>query len=265
MAAPMLHKQKLDSLGTLATGVAHEINNPIQGIMNYAVLLKREAASETSVSRFADEIACESKRVADIVQSLLRFGRAGETAAVGVEASVVIDGALTLTRSSLVEHGILLSVHVEEGLPHLTGRIAQLQQVLMNFITNARDALVSRDGARSDEKRITIEASRAVRDGDDWWMLTVTDTGDGFDPSLSERIFDPFFTTKGDVGTGLGLSVSQGIVQAHGGKITCETEPGRGAAFCVAIPCHAASSASCSSASEALRRTQGAAAEDRAE
>jgi signal transduction histidine kinase len=240
VAAPMLHKQKLDSLGTLAAGVAHEINNPIQGIMNYALLLKREAAPETTVNRFADEIASESKRVADIVQNLLAFARADGTKdgslAMAVPVSQILEGPLTLIRSSLVRRGITLEVRIDESLPEVTCRSAQMQQVVMNLVTNARDAVLTRAPTRTDEKRITVEASQLTRESEPWWVVVVSDTGDGFDPTLSERIFDPFFTTKGSEGTGLGLSVSHGIVHAHGGQITCATEPARGARFSVAIP-----------------------------
>jgi signal transduction histidine kinase len=240
----MLHRQKLDSPGTLAAGVAHEINNPIQGIMNYALLLKREAAPETTVSRFADEIAGESKRIADIVQNLLRFARADQTedesVALAVEVSEILEPPLRLIRSSLVQRGITLDVRIDDGLPEVTCRAAQMQQVIMNLVTNARDALLSRGPSRTDEKRIGVEASQVTREGETWWVVVVSDNGDGFDPSLSERLFDPFFTTKGSGGTGLGLSVSHGIVHAHGGHITCETDSARGARFSVAIPCRAA-------------------------
>ncbi|MBX3226258.1 MAG: HAMP domain-containing histidine kinase [Labilithrix sp.] len=240
IAAPMLHKQKLDSLGTFAAGVGHEINNPIQGIMNYALLIKREAAPETTVSRFADEIAVESKRIADIVQNLLRFARAEGTAegavAIAVPVSQLLEGPLRLIRSTLAQRGITLEVHIDDGLPEVTCRAAQVQQVIMNLVTNARDAVLSRAATRTDDKRITVEASQITRAGEPWWVVRVSDTGDGFDPTLSDRIFDPFFTTKGSEGTGLGLSVSHGIVIAHGGQITCESEPARGARFSVAIP-----------------------------
>jgi signal transduction histidine kinase len=241
MAAPLLHKQKLDSVGTLAAGVAHEINNPIQGIMNYALLIKREAAGDPTVSRFADEIAGESQRIADIVQNLLRFAREdGPDGAVAVAVRIpeILQGPLALIRSSLHQRGITLELRVADGLPEVTCRPAQLQQVVMNLVTNARDALLSRAPTRTDELRITIEASELTRNGETWWSVAVADTGDGFDPSLSERIFDPFFTSKGSEGTGLGLSVSHGIVLAHGGQITCETDPGRGARFSMTIPCH---------------------------
>lgn len=238
--APMLHKQKLASLGTLAAGVAHEINNPIHTIMNYALLLKRQVAADTVASNFADEIALESKRVDEIVKSLLRFGRADSSMAIAANMSEILDGTLTLIRSSLVDDGIRLDVRVEADLPEITCRAAQLQQVIMNLVTNARDALIARDPMRTDEKRITIEVSRRTYDGELWLAVEVRDTGAGFDPNLSERIFDPFFTTKGAKGTGLGLSVSHGIVHAHGGCIRCESTPGRGSLFCIEIPCRAA-------------------------
>lgn len=242
IAAPMLHKQKLDSLGTLAAGVGHEINNPVQGIMNYALLLKRDAGPNATVGQFADEIVAESKRIADIVQNLLRFARAEDSSegvvAIAVPVTQLLEGPLRLIRSTLAQRGITLEIRVDETMPDVTCRSAQIQQVIMNLVTNARDAVLSRSASRTDDKRITVEASPIMRDGKPWWIVHVTDTGDGFDAALSERIFDPFFTTKGSEGTGLGLSVSHGIVIAHGGQITCESYPDRGARFSVAIPYH---------------------------
>jgi signal transduction histidine kinase len=237
IAAPMLHKQKLDSLGTLAAGVAHEINNPIQGIMNYASLLKRQLRSDAVASNFADEIACESKRVAEIVQSLLRFGRADSTLSVAADISEILEGTLTLIRTGLINDGIQLTVRIQDPPPEITCRAAQLQQVLMNLVTNARDALLARDPERTEDKTITIVVSRRMRDGEPWLAVEVSDTGDGFDPALADRLFEPFFTTKGAKGTGLGLSVSHGIILAHGGTITGESTLGQGARFCIQVPC----------------------------
>lgn len=236
VTAPILHKQKLDSLGTLVAGVAHEINNPIQSIMNYALLLKREVDLKPPMSGFADEIAGESKRVAEIVQSLLRFGRGDVTPAVPADVSGIIDGTLKLIRSALVHDGIALHVDVDARLPEITCREAQLQQVMMNLIINARDAILRRDPTRTDPKQISIVVSQEVRDGEAWLVLEVSDTGEGIDPALAECIFEPFFTTNGVQGTGLGLWVSRGIVQAHGGTITYESEYGRAARFRVELP-----------------------------
>ena len=254
IAAPMLHKQKLDSLGTLAAGVGHEINNPIQGIMNYALLLKREVPPDTVVSGFADEIATESKRIADIVQNLLRFARADDSSdavVIAVPVSQILEGPLRLIHSSLQQRGINLVVRIDDGLPEVSCRSAQMQQVVMNLVTNASDAVHARAATRTDEKSITVEASQVIRAGEPWWVVHVSDTGDGFDPALSERIFDPFFTTKGSQGTGLGLSVSHGIVIAHGGQITCESVPDRGARFAVEIPYRVAAPASASASASA--------------
>lgn len=229
--------QNLASLGTLAAGVAHEINNPIHGIMNYSLLLKRQLDPNTKAYGFADEIVHESNRVTDIVRSLLRFGRTDDTVAVAANMKEILERTLTLVRSSLVQDGIVLRVTVADELPEMTCRTAHLQQAILNLITNARDALRSRAQARDDERAITIEVSQRHRKDEPWIVLTVTDTGDGFDPALSERIFDPFFTTKGPDGIGLGLSVSHGIVQSHGGQMTCESTPGVGARFCIEVPC----------------------------
>lgn len=240
LAAPLLHKQRLDSLGTLAAGVAHEISNPIQGIMNYALLLKRESPDATAAWRFADEIALESKRIAEIVHSLLRFARADEvtqkTVTIASRVSDIVEGAVILIRHSLVQGGIELVVDVEDGLSEVTCQSGQIQQVIMNLVANARDAIATRTETRTDDKRISVRAFQDMRAGDMWWGVEVSDTGDGFDPALAARIFDPFFTTKGTAGTGLGLSVSHGIVQAHGGVIRCHSEPGRGARFTFTMP-----------------------------
>ena len=236
-AAPLLHKQKLDSLGTLAAGVAHEINNPVQGIMNYAMLLKRELGDHPVATSFADEISLEARRVAEIVRSLLHFGR--EDTAVRIAANVrdIVNGTLTLVRSGIVSDEIELRITLAEDLPEVLCRSAQLQQAIMNLITNARDALLAREPSRSDAKVITIEAFLRLQDDGPWIVIEVSDTGDGFDSAIAEQLFEPFFTTKGPSGTGLGLSVTHGIVQAHGGRIHCASAPGRGARFEIELPC----------------------------
>ena len=241
MAQPLLHKQKLDSLGTLAAGVAHEINNPIHGIMNYAFLLERRL-SPGEERQFATEIVRESERIAGIVRNLLRFGRAEEAHSVAADIGDIVEGTLCLLRSSLIKDGITLQVEIAPDVPELVCRAQQLQQVLMNLLTNARDALNSRAPERTEPKRIVLRASSDTRRGSHWVRIDISDNGDGFESELAERIFDPFFTTKAEgAGTGLGLSVSHGIVLAHGGTLTATSEPGRGAHFSLAIPCHATS------------------------
>jgi signal transduction histidine kinase len=237
ITGPIIHKQKLDSLGTLASSVAHEINDPIQGIMNYALLVKRGVDPTSPASEFADEIAGESKRVADIARNLLGAGQATPGATEAADIGEIVEGTLKLVRPNLPADDVELRLRIEEDLPKIRCCAPQLQQVLMNLVTNARDAIRTRDAGRNDAKRITIDVSRRARGDGPWLHLQVSDSGDGVDPALSARIFDAFFTTKGADGTGLGLAVSQGIVKMHGGTIRCESEPGRGARFIVELPC----------------------------
>lgn len=235
VAAPLMHKQKLDSLGTLAAGVAHEINNPIHGILNYVQLLKRGLPDLQQEHEFAEEIEREAKRVAEIVRHLLYFGRADEAHAMAADARGIVNDTLVLLRGPLRDDKITLDVKVDDDVHDIVCRIQQLQQILMNLITNARDALNRRNPDRTDEKRIEIRV-QTLRSSPDWVRFEVVDNGDGFDGETAERVFDPFFTTKGD-GTGLGLSISHGIARAHGGAMSCESEPGKRTSFRVDLPC----------------------------
>lgn len=236
VAAPMLHKQKLTSIGTLAAGVAHEINNPIQGIMNYALLLKRELGANEVATSFADEITAESQRVADIVRSLLHFGRADASVAVATNVRDLVNETLSLVRSTFDHDRIEVELAFEEGIPEIDCRPAQLRQVLMNLLTNARDAINARGPERIDPRRVVIRGARTLRGEDAWVTIEVEDSGCGVDPVHVTRVFDPFFSTKGAEGMGLGLSVSHGIVHNHGGELTCDSRPGKGATFTIRIP-----------------------------
>jgi signal transduction histidine kinase len=237
IAAPLLHKQKLDSLGTLAAGVAHEINNPISGILNYAQLMKHAMAEGGEERRFVDEIEREAKHVAAIVRNLLHFGRADETEPVATEVLEVIQNTLALVRTLFEKEDITIRVQVDDDMPVIVCRLQQLQQVLMNLVMNARDALNRRTTDRGEEKEIVIRARSVPAGKSGSVVFEVTDNGDGFDAAVAERVFDPFFTTKphGE-GVGLGLSISHGIVHAHGGTLSCESAPGRKTCFRVELP-----------------------------
>ena len=241
LAAPVMHKQKLDSLGTLAAGVAHEINNPIHGILNYAQLMKRGLPADTQERTFAEEIEREAKRVADIVRNLLRFGRADETHAIAADARELVNDTLVLLRGPLRKDMITLDVHVEGDLPELVFRIQQLQQILMNLITNARDALNQRSPSRERTQKTIIVSVKRLPSKAGWVRFEVVDNGDGFEAEIADRVFNPFFTTKpvGE-GTGLGLSISHGIARAHGGTMSCESQRGRRTSFRVDLPLHPA-------------------------
>src|SRR5690606_586285 len=222
----------------LASGVAHEINNPIQGIMNYAELILDSPAADETICDFASEVRHETERVATIVRNLLAFSRQEQHSQQPDSVSVraLVEGTLSLIRSILRKDHIHLDLAIPETLPLLRCRPQQIQQVLMNLVINARDALNQRFSGYSDQKQISIRAEALIREDREWLRIRVDDRGGGVPEHVVRRIFDPFFTTKGrDQGTGLGLAVSHGIVAEHGGRLTLENRPGHGASFVIEL------------------------------
>ncbi|KIG19622.1 Sensor histidine kinase [Enhygromyxa salina] len=238
LEAVLRQQQRLESIGTLASGVAHEINNPVQGIMNYAELIASAEDVSDMTREFAEEIGHESQRVATIVRNLLAFSRQeGDRAATPAKLADVVEGTLSLIRTVLRKDQIALHIEIPDTLPTVDCRVQQIQQVIMNLVTNARDAVSGRWPDYHEKRRIEILGSAFQRDGQGWVRLTVTDTGGGVPEDVVARIFDPFFTTKGrDQGTGLGLAVSHGIVAEHGGELRLENEPGVSASFHLELP-----------------------------
>jgi PAS domain S-box-containing protein len=236
LEAQLRQQQRLESVGTLASGVAHEINNPIQGIMNYADLIYGNSSDRELVEDFAKEINIESNRVAKIVRNLLAFSRQDASEEPEpVQMIEVVESSLSLIRAVLRSDHIAVDVSAEPGLPQVHCRAQQIQQIIMNLVTNARDALNSRYGEYDEQKRIELRVQRSARS--DWVRVSVRDFGAGIPAAVLPRIFDPFFTTKGrDQGTGLGLAVSHGIAQEHGGDLTVETVRGQGACFILELP-----------------------------
>ncbi len=238
MEIRLRQSQKLESMGTLAGGVAHEINNPVNGIMNYAqLIIDKFGEGNATLSEFAGEIIKESERVVAIVHDLLSFSREEGQAYSLARLCDIVESALSLTRSLIRRDQITLHVDVSEDLPLIRCRKQQIRQVLMNLVTNACDALEVRYPNYSADAVINVTA-RPIRDEEGEWMrLTVEDHGCGIEPEVKERMFDPFFTTKPkDEGTGLGLSVSHGIVTEHEGRLRVESEPGDGTRFHLDLP-----------------------------
>jgi PAS domain S-box-containing protein len=226
MAAQLQQKQRLESIGTLAGGVAHEINNPVTGIINYAQLIAESAEDNKQVSEYSSEIIHEGQRIAEIVSSLLKFARQEKRTHSMAQITDIIEGTLSLTRTILRHDQIALEVDVPEGLPGIKCRSQQIQQVLMNLITNARDALNARYKGFHDNKKISIRCRMFEKLGRRGLRITVEDHGIGITPDVMDKIFDPFFTTKPrDEGTGLGLSISHGIMREHHGELYFDTMP----------------------------------------
>ena len=248
--------QKLESVGTLASGVAHEINNPINGIMNYAQLILDELGPDSPASEFAAEIGKETRRVATIVRNLLDFSRPRKQGHSPARTCDIVETALSLIRSVLQRDQIALEVDVPEDLPKLKCRSQQIQQVLMNLLTNARDALNEKYRGYDDDKIVLISTraiadlgsrisesedkkaeGAAIHNPQSAVRITVEDHGPGIPKRVREHLFDPFYTSKRpDKGTGLGLSISYTIAKEHGGELSVESKVGKWTRFHVDLP-----------------------------
>ena len=230
--------QKLEAIGTLASGVAHEINNPIMGIMNYATLIsERLDPSQSQLREFAKEIGSETERVAEIVRNLLTFSRQEKQSHSPARMIDIANDTLSLVRAVMRHDQITLEVAIPDDLPKIQCRSQQIQQVLMNLFTNARDALNERYLEYDPDKLIKLSVKIFEKNGRQWLRTTVEDHGAGIPAEIRERVFDPFYTTKDRAtGTGLGLSISLGIIQDHHGELTFESEEGQPTRFYLDLP-----------------------------
>ncbi len=236
LEARLIHTQKLESVGTLAGGVAHEINNPLTGVINYAQLI-HDRTDDDQLRGFAQEIIGEGTRVAVIVRSLLSFSRQDKKQHSPASMADIVESTLSLIGSVLRKDQIQLTVKVAPELPLLRCRSQQIQQILINLLTNARDALNRRYPGFDEDKILTMTVSAIERDGSPWIRTVVEDHGGGIPADIVERIFDPFFSTKPRYeSSGLGLSISYGLVRDHRGRLSVETEPGELTRFIMDLP-----------------------------
>jgi PAS domain S-box-containing protein len=217
---------KLSSIGLLAAGVAHEVNTPLTGISSYSQMLMQQMPTTDPRHLLLEKIYRQTTRASSIVNNLLNFSRVSDSKFAPADINRVIDDTIQLLEAQLRNTQIEVSRKFDHNLPVITVNAAKLQQVFMNLILNARDAMP--EGG-------TLEIATEV----DATSVTIrfTDNGDGIDPEHIARIYDPFFTTKQiGKGTGLGLAVSYGIIQDHGGHISVESKHGEGTVFRIMLP-----------------------------
>jgi PAS domain S-box-containing protein len=226
--------KKLQAVGLLAAGVAHQINNPITVILGFAQYLCTQVAKGDRLYNAVESIERETRRCRTLIQDLLAFSRKKGTRVAAVNPIVVLNSALSLIESQTGVKNIQLVRHIPNDLPKFEVDAQQIQEVIINLCLNAIDAMPTGG-------TLTIQAERkADPHVGDTIELRLTDTGQGIPEDIRQRIFEPFFTTKpvGE-GTGLGLSLCYGIVKSHRGQIEVQSEIGKGTTFIVRLPLHA--------------------------
>jgi len=235
----LVQSDRLASLGQLSASVAHEINNPISGVLNLGMLMQR-MLKEDGVPRerlpefrkYLAQMVTETGRVGRIVSDLLAFSRRGKPQRAPADLNKIVRMTLSLVQHKLKLSNVGVETTLREDLPPVACDPSQIQQVVLNLVLNASEATQCK-GVDKHPGNVIIETS--YEDG--MALLTVADNGEGIPPENLARIFDPFFTTKSEgKGVGLGLAVSYGIIQAHGGDIEVKTKPGEGATFIVSLP-----------------------------
>ena len=225
LEAQLRQSQKLESIGTLAGGVAHEVNNPLTGMINYAELVKDHVQEDEKALEYTQGIIDEGNRIAKIVKNLLAFSRQDNEAQSLTRIPDIVDASMSLLHASLLKDKIEVVLDIPDDLPMVRCRSQQIQQVLVNLLVNSRAALNERYPEYDQNKLIRITSRWFGRDGEDWIRTTIEDHGIGVSEDATQRIFDPFFSTKPrHKGTGLGLSVSFGIVRDHNGELTMESK-----------------------------------------
>lgn len=227
----MMQTEKLRTLGTMAAGIAHELNNPMMGILNYVQYCLKHTAVEDRRHPVLTDAVKEIRRCIYIVESLLTLSRTDTVEGKWQEReklAPIIDRILRLLSYKISTEHISITKKYAENIPVIIGEVNKIEQVFLNLINNAVDALKS-----SNKKEIHIE----VQTKGNFLEVTVADTGSGIKPGDLSKIFDPFFTTKeAGKGTGLGLSIVSSIIREHGGTIECESETGQGTIFKVFLP-----------------------------
>jgi signal transduction histidine kinase len=216
------------SLGKLAAGIAHEINNPLGGILIYSSLLMEDLPPDDPKRNDLERIVQEAGRCKEIVKSLLEFARQTEPKKEAVDINRAITDGLFFLENQALFHNIRITKRLDPSLPLVNGNAGQLKQVFMNIIINAAEAMHG-----NGELTITTLSSSSQTSA----LVEFTDTGEGIPEENLSRVFEPFFTTK-DVGkgTGLGLATSYGIVESHGGKIGVRSKVGEGTTFTIELP-----------------------------
>ena len=234
-----LHEQqKLEAIGVLSSGIVHEVKSPVTVIKNYASLIKEEVDGRSSSHELAASVEQEADKVMKIVNGLLVFAHKDKPEEAQRSSTAdLVNESVQLVKNKMLKDHIVIENDIPDNIPDIMCRPIQIQQVLLNMFTNARDALNLQYPGEDNAKVIIVTAEKARRDGKGYVNISVQDFGCGIQPDLVNQVFEPFFTTKKvGAGTGLGLSISYGIVKEHEGFIEIESEPRKGSTFNLYLP-----------------------------
>lgn len=243
MQLKLLQKQKLESLGVLAGGIAHDFNNLLAAIMGHAAMAERKLSSQSvTIQKHMQAIVSSSEKAADLCRQMLAYSGQGHLAMQTVDLSTLIEGILNIMDVTL-NKGVILKLSLADQLPGIEADPSQLQQVVMNLVTNANEAIDTRSGVIAIRTGVTFVGKEYLDQclhGDEasegyFVFVEVSDTGCGMDAQTMKKIFDPFFTTK-FTGRGLGMSAILGIVRRHRAALKAYSEKGQGSTFRVLFP-----------------------------
>ena len=238
LEARVVHTKKLESIGILASGVAHEINNPLTAVINYAELIMANETLSPRMNQWIDGILTGGYRVSEIVKNLLSFSKMELEVFEAIDIKILVKNAIDLVGSNLRDDEINFNFDASEGEASILCQKGQLQQVFMNILLNSQDSLNRKENDIGKFQK-NIEISICPFNYNDVMMqrISIEDNGTGIDPQIHDIIYDPFFTTKStNKGMGMGLSISYGIVREHGGQISFETHFGEWTRFHLDIP-----------------------------
>ena len=237
------HVQRLESMGVLAGGIAHDFNNILTAILGNAALAERKQMTDPrSTQKYLNNIVDSSEKAAELCKQMLAYSGKGKFVVKSVNLSEMVESIIKLLEVS-IEKGVIIKYHLAENLPQIEADASQMQQIIMNFVINASDAIAGKSGVISIDTGV-MRVDRAYLDStfvyDEltdgrYVFLEVSDTGCGMDKETLKRLFEPFFTTK-EKGHGLGMSAVLGIVRGHRGAIKVYSEPGEGTTFKVMFP-----------------------------
>ena len=244
LEAQLTQSEKLSSIGLLAAGVAHEVNTPLAVISSYTQMLSKQLRDDPRLSPVLEKITQQTFRASEIVNGLLNFSRTSGTEFLDIDMNQLLHDSAILLDHQFKTARVRVVQELEPDLDRVHGNPGKLQQVVLNLMLNAKDAM---NGSAASSTGSTLSLTSRNAAGEGLVIVEIRDTGSGIDAEHLHRIFDPFFTTKTNPlpgqhkGTGLGLAVSYGILQEHGGKISVESEPGAGTCFRLEIPSASAS------------------------